>query len=77
MQKVAKESNDTFSVKTSDETCKDSDNGMIELSIKGTFSDPFGIQISGGPSHVKVTFPSVLSTVEPDVGVFKSAGNGA
>ena len=42
--------NDTFSIKTSDETCKDSDNGIIELTIKGTFSDPFGIQISGGPS---------------------------
>ena len=42
--------NDTFSIKTSDETCKESDNGIIELTIKGTFSDSFGIQISGGPT---------------------------
>ena len=53
---------DTFSVKASDETCKDSDNGSIKLTIKGEFSQPFAIQINGGPSDFSFTPQDISSS---------------
>jgi len=53
---------DTFSVKSSDETCKSSNNGSISLTIKGEFSQPFGIQITGGPSSFNFTPESISSS---------------
>ena len=53
---------DTFSVKSSDETCKSSNNGSISLTIKGEFSQPFDIQITGGPSSFNFTPESISSS---------------
>jgi len=46
---------DTFSLKASDETCKSSNNGSISLTIKGEFSQPFGIKVTGGPTGFNFT----------------------
>ena len=48
---------DTFSFKVSNETCKESNDGSLSLTIKGTFAQPFKIEITGGPSGF--TFTSV------------------
>jgi hypothetical protein len=53
---------DSFSVKASDETCKESDNGSIKLTIKGEFSQPFAIQINGGPSDFSFTPQDISSS---------------
>ena len=53
---------DTFSVRASDETCKSSDNGSIKLTIKGEFSQPFGIQITGGPTGFNFTSQEISSS---------------
>ena len=45
----------TFSLKASDETCKSSNNGIISLTIKGEFSQPFGIKVTGGPTGFNFT----------------------
>ena len=53
---------DTFSVRASDETCKSSNNGSIKLTIKGEFSQPFGIQITGGPTGFNFTSQEISSS---------------
>ena len=51
---------DTFSLKSTNETCKESDNGSISMTIKGTFTQPFKIEING-PSGFTFT-PENIST---------------
>jgi len=41
---------DTFTLKVSDETCISSDNGSIKITIKGDFSLPFDVVVTGGPT---------------------------
>ncbi len=53
---------DTFSLKASDETCKSSDNGSIQLTIKGEFSQPFNIKITGGPTGFSHTPENISSS---------------
>ena len=52
---------DTFSFKVSNETCRDSNDGSISLTIKGTFSQPFKMEMTGGPSGFTFT-PVDIST---------------
>ena len=53
---------DTFSLKASDETCKSSDNGSIQLTIKGEFSQPFNAKITGGPTGFTFTPENISSS---------------
>ena len=53
---------DTFSLKASDETCKSSDNGSIQLTIKGEFSQPFNVKITGGPTGFTFTPENISSS---------------
>jgi len=41
---------DTFTLKVSDETCISSDNGSIKITVKGDFSLPFNVAVTGGPT---------------------------
>ena len=52
---------DTFSLKVLNETCKESNDGGLALTIKGTFAQPFKIEITGGPSGFAFT-PVDIST---------------
>jgi hypothetical protein len=53
---------DTFSFKVSNETCKESNDGSLSLTIKGTFSQPFKIEITGGPSGFTFTPVDISSS---------------
>ena len=41
---------DTFSLEHTDETCRSSDNGSIKITVKGDFSLPFNVAVTGGPT---------------------------
>jgi hypothetical protein len=41
---------DTFSLEHTDETCRSSDNGSFKITIKGDFSLPFTVTVTGGPT---------------------------
>ena len=41
---------DTFSLKVTDENCISSNNGAIKITIKGDFSLPFTVTVTGGPT---------------------------
>jgi len=41
---------DTFSLEHTDETCRSSDNGSIKITVKGDFSLPFNVTVTGGPT---------------------------
>ena len=41
---------DTFTLEHLNETCRSSDNGSLKVTIKGEFSSPFTLAVTGGPS---------------------------
>ena len=53
---------DTFSLKVMDETCKTSDNGSFNLTVKGTFSKPFKVAVTGGPTGFTFTPADISSS---------------
>ena len=63
---------DTFTLKVSDETCRSSDNGSVKLTIKGDFSLPFTVAVTGGPSGFTHT-PEPISGSDWSLGSLKAA----
>ena len=53
---------DTFSLKVFDETCRSSDNGSIKITIKGDFSLPFTVTVTGGPTGFTHTPESITGS---------------
>ena len=63
---------DTFSLEHTDETCRSSDNGSVKLTIKGDFSLPFTVAVTGGPTGFTHT-PEPISGSDWSLGSLKAA----
>ena len=63
---------DTFTLKVSDETCRSSDNGSVKLTVKGDFSLPFTVAVTGGPTGFTHT-PEPISGSDWSLGSLKAA----
>ncbi|MGY8946274.1 MAG: PA domain-containing protein [Flavobacteriales bacterium] len=53
---------DTFALEHTDETCRSSDNGSIKITIKGDFSLPFTVTVTGGPTGFTHTPESITGS---------------
>ena len=63
---------DTFSLKVTDESCISSNNGAIKITIKGDFSLPFTVAVTGGPTGFTHT-PEPISGSDWSLGSLKAA----
>ncbi|MEO2142896.1 MAG: T9SS type A sorting domain-containing protein, partial [Flavobacteriaceae bacterium] len=53
---------DTFTLEHTDETCRSSDNGTIKITIKGDFSLPFTVAVTGSPTGFSHTPESITGS---------------
>ena len=53
---------DTFALEHLDETCRSSDNGSLKVTIKGEFSSPFNVAVTGGPTGFTHTPESITGS---------------